>query len=75
MILQNETQNYQPVLSVQLDTLGPNVSEYSVLDNSPLLGEQSAYQLQPLLHVLTNTVNQTSDVSHCDFENWGTCNS
>lgn len=70
VILQNETQNYQPVLSV--DTLGPHISEYSVLDNSPLLGEQRAYQLQLLLHVLINTVNQTSDVLHCDLGNWGT---
>lgn len=69
MILQNETQNCQPVLSVQVCTLGPNISEYSVLDYSPLLGQQNAYWLQMLLHVLRDTVNQTSDVSHCDFEN------
>lgn len=75
VIVPNETQNHQTVLSVQLDTLGPNSSEYSVLDNSPLLGEQSAYWQQLLLHVLINTVNQTADVLHCDFENWGTCNS
>lgn len=75
MILQNETQNCQLVLSVQVGTLGPNISEYSVLDYSPLLGQQSAYWLQLLLHVLIDTVNQTFDVSHCDFENWGACNS
>lgn len=75
VILQNETQNYKSVWSMHLDTLGPNISEYSVHDNSSLLGEQNAYPLQLLLHVLINTVNQTSDVSHCDFENWGTCNS
>lgn len=43
MILQNETQDYQPILSVQLASLGPNISDYSVPDNSLLLGEQSAY--------------------------------
>lgn len=49
-------------LGVQLDALGPNTSGYLVLDNSPLLGEHSAYQLQLLLHVLINAGNQTLDV-------------
>lgn len=49
-------------LGVQLDALEPNTSGYLVLDNSPLFGDHSAYQLQLLLHVLINAGNQTLDV-------------
>lgn len=39
--------------------LGPRTSGYLMLDNNPLLGEHSAYQLQLLLHMLINAGNQT----------------